>query len=55
MEPATPGPRDRMWTKKMMSDHKHPGFTDDDHGGSSCNAQHVATHANHGILPCSSQ
>ena len=47
--------RGRMWTKSKMHDHKHPGFTDATHSGNSCNAQHVAAHANHTPLSCSSQ
>ena len=50
-----PAPRGRMWTKDMMDDHKHPGFSDETHGSNSCNSQHTTAHANHGVLPCSSQ
>ena len=50
-----PTTRGRMWSKSMMADHRHPGFTDATHWGSSCNADHVAAHASHGVLPCSSQ
>ena len=48
-----PTPRGRMWTKSMMDDHRHDGFTDATHGGNSCNADHVAAHASHEVLPCS--
>ena len=48
-----PTPRGRMWTKSMMDDHRHPGFSDYDHSGSSCNSQHTTAHANHTPLSCS--
>jgi hypothetical protein len=48
-----PAPRTRMWTKSQMHDHKHPGFTDANHSGNSCNAQHVVAHASHTPLSCS--
>ena len=52
-----PTSRGRMWTKSMMSDHRHAGFTDEDfpEEGNSCNADHVAAHADHNVLPCSEQ
>ena len=48
-----PAPHGRMWTKSMMSDHRHAGFTDATREGSSCNADHVAVHTSHVVLPCS--
>ena len=50
-----PTHRGRMWTKSMMDDHEHAGFTDADHGDNSCNEDHVAAHASHEVLPCSLQ
>ena len=52
-----PTSRGRMWTKSMMSDHRHAGFTDEDfpEEGNSCNADHVAAHTDHNVLPCSEQ
>ena len=55
IDPATDSDgRGRMWTKSMMDDHRHVGFTDKTHGGS-CNADHVAAHANHTPLQCRQQ
>ena len=48
-------PRWRMWTKKKMIDHRHPGFNDANYGEpnaprNSCNSLHVAAHSAHTVL-----